>query len=90
MQSRICDCWLEAGSCFCELTTDKDERKRTDSDEESNQEHHGDAKCNPESNAKPKRPLDWDARDLEKNAWIPGSRRSTEGGYTGRFWEEEF
>ena len=26
-QSRICDCWLEAGSCFCELNIKSNEGK---------------------------------------------------------------
>jgi hypothetical protein len=48
-----------------------------------------DAKRNPKSDAKLKRPLDWDARDFKINGRIPGSSRSTQGEYTQRFWEHE-
>jgi hypothetical protein len=88
-QMRICNCWLDVGGCFCELNTIQNERKRTDSNEKSDKKSDGDATSNPKPDAKPERPLDWDARDLKTNAWLPRSSRSAEGGYTNRFWEED-
>jgi hypothetical protein len=87
MQTRICDCWLNIGQCKCEINKIKNEREQINSNGESNKEHNGDAKRNPESDAKPKRPLDWDARDLEVDGRVLGSSRSTKGEYTHRFWE---
>lgn len=86
---RICNCWLDVGGCFCELNTIKNEGKQIDSNGESSKKHGGDAKRNPKSDAKLKRPLDWDARDFKINGRIPGSSRSTQGEYTQRFWEDE-
>jgi hypothetical protein len=88
-QSRICDCWLRIGSCFCEINKIKNEREQINSNGESNKEHNGHAKRNLESDAKSKRPLDWDARDLKVNGRLLGSSKSTEGEYTHRFWEDE-
>jgi len=88
-QSRICDCHLDVGSCFCDLNINTNEREQINSNGESNKEHHGDATSNPESDAKPKGHLDWDARDLKTYEWLPKSSRSTEGRYTGRFWEQD-
>lgn len=87
-QSRICDCWLEVGSCFCTLKYTTNERKRTDTAKEQGEESRGDSDRNDESNAKPERPLDWDARDLETDAWIRNSVRAVKGEYTNRFFEE--
>lgn len=89
MQTRICDCWLDVGQCKCEIINTINEREQINQNGESNQEHHRDATSNPESDAKPKGYLDWDARDLKTYEWLPKSSRSTEGRYTGRFWEQD-
>ena len=88
-QMRICNCFLDVGGCFCELNTIKDEGKRIDSNEKSNKERDGNATGDTKPDAKPKRPLDWDARDLKTYAWIPKSGGSVKGRYTNRLWEEE-
>jgi hypothetical protein len=67
----------------------KDERKRANSNEESNKKCSRDAASNSKSTTKLERPLDWDARDLKAYGWVPKSSRSTEGRYTDRFWEED-
>ena len=89
MQTRICDCWLHVGQCKCEIINTINEREQINPNGESNQEHHRDATSNPESDAKPKGYLDWDARDLKTYEWLAKSSRSTEGRYTGRFWEQD-
>ena len=88
-QSRICDCSLDLGTCFCDLNINTNEREQINSNGESSKEHNGDATSNPKSNLEPNGPLDWDARDLKTYEWLPKSSRSTEGRYTGRFWEED-
>ena len=87
-QMRICNCFLDVGGCFCELNEIKYEGKRINTNEKPNKKSDRGSASDTKPDAKPKRPLDWDARDLEKNAWIPKSSRSTEGRYTNRFWEE--
>jgi hypothetical protein len=87
MQTRICDCWLDVGQCKCEIINTTNERKQINPNGESNQEHHGDAASNPESDAKPKRPIDWDARDLKANGWLPAGGRKPEEGDSFKFWE---
>jgi hypothetical protein len=67
----------------------KDERKQTNTNGENSKKYRGSDDGSNKSNAKPKRPLDWDARDLKTNAWIRKSSKSAEGRYTNRFWEEE-
>lgn len=89
MQTRICDCHLNKGGCFCNLNNTENERKRINSNEKSNKEHNGSSVGNTKPNEQPKRPLDWDARDLKTYAWLPKSGRSIEGRYTNGFWEEE-
>ena len=89
MQTKICDCWLNVGQCKCELKTMQNEGKRTDSNEKPNKGRDGNATGDTKPDAKPKRPLDWDARDLKTHAWLPKSGRSIEGRYTNRFWDEE-
>ena len=67
----------------------KNERKQANTNGKNSEESRGSDDGGNKPNAKPKRPLDWDARDLKTNAWLPKSSRSTEGRYTGRFWEDE-
>tara|TARA_B100001094_G_C17501163_1_gene471109 strand:+ start:184 stop:480 length:297 start_codon:yes stop_codon:yes gene_type:complete len=88
-QSRICDCWLDVGQCECKITNKENEGKRVNSNKKSSKKRSGDATSNLKSTTEPERPLDWDARDLKTHGWVPKSSRSTEGRYTGRFWEEE-
>ena len=87
MQTRICDCWLDVGQCECEIINTTNERKQINPNGESNQEHHGDAKRNPESDAKLKRPINWDARDLEANGWLRAGGRESQEGDSYKFWE---
>ena len=79
---------MDIGYCNCE-ETQTDEGKRANTTKEQSEEPGGDNTGPSESTDKPERPLDWDARDLEADAWIPKSGRSVEGRYTNRFWEEE-
>jgi len=67
----------------------KNEGERINSNKKSSKEYSGSSKRNNEPDAEPKRYLDRDARDLKEDAWIPKSSRSTKGGYTNRFWEED-
>jgi len=87
MQTRICDCWLDVGQCECEIINTTNERKQINPNGESNQEHHGDAKRNPESTSKPERPIDWDARDFETNGWLRAGSRESQEGDSYKFWE---
>lgn len=67
----------------------KDERKRTDSPKKQSEKPRGNSEGATRSNDKSKRPLDWDARDLEKSTWLRESSRATKGRYTNRFFEGE-
>ena len=69
--------------------SESNERKRTDTAKKQSEEHGGTDQRTPGTNDKPKRHLDWDARDLKTYGWVPKSSRSTEGRYTNRFWEDE-
>jgi len=89
MQTRICDCWLDVGQCSCEIIKTQNERKQINSNGESTKERDRGAVSNPKPDKQPKRPLDWDARDLKTYEGLPRSGRSTEGRYTNRFWEDE-
>lgn len=63
------------------------ERKRTNTTKEQSKKSRRADERNPDSASKPERPLDWDARDLEADAWISKSSRSIKGRYTNRFFE---
>jgi hypothetical protein len=88
-QMRICNCFLDIGGCFCELNTMKNEGKRIDTNKKPGEKHAGGTASGTKPTSKPKRPLDWDARDLEADGGLPKSGRSVEGRYTNRFWEED-
>ena len=77
---------MDIGHCNC-AETKTDERKRINSIKEQSKKPGGADERNPNPATKPERPLDWDARDLEADAWIPKSPRSTKGRYTNRFFE---
>lgn len=66
-----------------------DEGTRINTNEEQHQESGGTDDGGSGTINKPKRPFGWDARDFEKNVWLPKSPESIKGRYTGRFWEEE-
>lgn len=63
------------------------ERKRTDSTKKQSKKPGRDSNSSSGTNDKPKRPLDWDARDLEADTWVRDSSRSIKGRYTNRFFE---
>ena len=65
------------------------ERKRTDSTKKQSKKPRGNSDSSSGTNDKPKRPLDWDARDLEADTWLRESPGSTKGRYTNRFFEGE-
>jgi hypothetical protein len=67
----------------------KNERKQTNTNGKKSKKSRGSDDGSNKPDAKPKRPLDWDARDLKTNAWVRKSSNSIEGRYTNRFWEEE-
>lgn len=87
MQTKICDCWLNVGQCKCELNTMQNEGKRTDSNEKTNKGRDGNATGDTKPDAKLKRPIDWDARNLEANGWLRAGGRKTEEGNSFKFWE---
>lgn len=86
-QVRICDCWMRIGGCFCELNIKSNEGTDIDRNAEKNAKPRGTCEGVVEPNAKSKRHLGWDARDLEKNGWISRSPRQAEEGEQFRFWE---
>ena len=61
----------------------KNERKQTNRNAEENRSSRKSDAANNAPNTKPKRPLDWDARDLKESTWIPGGS----GRYEDRFFE---
>lgn len=63
------------------------ERKRINSNQKSSQKYNGDAAGDTEPDAKPKRPIDWDARDLKANGWVPGGCGKSQEGDSYKFWE---
>lgn len=63
------------------------ERKQTDRNVEKSRDTRSESTTNDSGNDKPKRPLDWDARDLEADPWLRDSPSAIKGGYTNRFWE---
>jgi len=65
------------------------ERKQINPNGESNQKHGGSSASNPRSARKPKRPIDWDARDFKIDGRLSRGSNSIKGEYTHRFWEEE-
>lgn len=89
MQQRICDCWLRAGGCFCELKPMENEGKPTDTDGKNDSITRGKNKRPDSADSGHKKPLSGDARDLEKITWLPDSPRSTEGRYENRFWGDD-
>lgn len=86
-QSRICDCWLEAGGCFCELNIKSNEGTNIGTDAKEAPEPRGISKGSVGPDAGSKRHLDWDARDLEANGWVRRSSEQAQGGQQFRFWE---
>ena len=86
-QSRICDCWLDVGSCFCELNIKSNEGKDINTVAKESSESGGNSKSSAGTNSRNERYLDWDARDLEANGWVRRSSEQTQGGQQFRFWE---
>lgn len=80
---------MRIGSCFCELNTIDNERRKINTNGEVDQKSGGTDDSSDRPISKPEGSLSWDARDLEKNAWIPRSSKQTEGRDKGRFWQEE-
>ena len=64
------------------------ERKRTDSTKKQSKKPRGNCDSSSGANDKSKRPLDWDARDLEADPWLRESPGATKGRYTNRFFED--
>lgn len=73
----------------CELNKMKNEGKRIDTNKKPSKKLGGGTASNTKPTSEPKRPLDWDARDLKADGGLPKSGRSVEGRYTNRFWEED-
>lgn len=65
------------------------ERKRTNTTKEQSKEPRGSSASTSGTDSKPKRPIDWDARDFEKDVWIRDSPRSIEGRYEDRYFQDE-
>lgn len=65
------------------------EGKRTNTDKEQGKESGGNNSGPAKSTIKPKRPLDWDARDLKTYGRLPESSRSTKGRYEDRYFQDE-
>lgn len=61
----------------------RNERKQTNRNVEKSRNTRSESTKNDSGTSKLKRPLDWDARDIETN---PGLRQST-GNYEDRFFE---
>ena len=60
------------------------ERKQTNRDAKTNRDTGKPNAANNAADGTPKRPLDWDARDLKTYPWIRGGT----GRYEDRFFEE--
>ena len=56
----------------------KNERKQTRRDAKQNRNTRSSNTKNDSRNEQLKRPLDWDARDLEENTWIRGGPGESE------------
>ena len=63
------------------------ERKQTNRNVEKSRNTRSESTKNDSGASKLKRPLDWDARDLEADPWPRESPSAIKGGYTNRFWE---
>lgn len=60
------------------------ERKQTNRNAKKNRDTRKSSAANNAANGTPKRPLDWDARDIKTNTWLRGGS----GRYEDRYFEE--
>jgi len=63
----------------------ENERKQTNRNVESHRDIGGKHSGDNKRNAKSKRPLNWDARDIKANTWVRGSS----GRYENRYFEQD-
>lgn len=65
-----------------------DERERVNKNAKQDQQPRGKKRGNDDRDNESKGNIEWDARDLEGDAWISDSPRSNQGEYTSRYHEE--
>ena len=65
------------------------ERKQTDPNGKDNNDPGSETKRTDRTGAGSKKPLAWDARNLEASLWLRDSPESTKGRYEDRFFEDE-
>lgn len=63
----------------------ENERKQTNRNVESHRDIGSKHSSDNKRNAEPKRPLDWDARDIKTYPWVRGSS----GRYEDRYFEQD-